>query len=284
MYVPGLGGNRVVGSFAAEMLKLRKRRSTWGIGALLVLSMAVGHNLAYTEWLASLESGAPERVAVNQWWLRPENFAPLVVDTVAFLGGPIALILGALVGGSEYAWNTLKSILPRRAGRSGVLKGKILGLAASLLMAVPAIFAEGYALSLLTGGAVGAPVGTPPAWGLVTAIAAVWLILAAWGTVGLALGVLSQGTTFAVGMGLVYALAIEFAVRGTVSGDDGIMAGVRDSLLGSNASALARSFVPDGIAGDVARIGPVRAVLALMLYAVGSSLVAWAVFRRRDVH
>ena len=26
------------------------------------------------------------------------------------------------------------------------------------------------------------------------------------------------------------------------------------------------------------------AVLALMLYAVGSSLVAWAVFRRRDVH
>ncbi len=275
--------SRLMGSLAAEVLKLRKRRATWALGVLLVLSMAVGHYFAYSAWLASLESGAPERVAVTRWWLLPENAAPLVVDTVGFIAGPIALILGALVGGSEYGWNTLKTILTRRAGRAGVLLGKGLALGVLLAAVVPAIFAAGFCLSLLTAGTIDAARRTPEAWPLLGAMVAAWLILAAWGMVGLALGVVSRGTTLAVGLGLVYALAIEFAIRGIVSAEQGLMANVRDALIGANASALARSFVPDVVAEAPVEIGSGRAVLTLIGYIIGSLWVAWIVFQQRDI-
>ena len=274
----------MIGSFAAELLKLRKHRATWALGALLALSMAVGHNLAYNTWQASVDSGTTGRAAVAAWWLRTENVAPLVVDTVAFLAGAIALILGALVGGGEYGWNTLKTILPRRAGRFGVLAGKGLGLGATFAAFVPALFVAGFVFSLFTSRAIDAPVRAPAAGELVGAMAATWLILLAWGAVGLALGLLSRGTTFAVGLGLVYALAIETLIRGVITGDNGVMAPVRDVLLGTNASALARAFVPVAIAGEPAALGPERAALTLIVYVVGALLVAGAVFRRRDIH
>ena len=50
-----------------------------------------------------------------------------------------------------------------------------------------------------------APVSWPSAWLLVRAIAAGWLILAVWA----ALGVLTRGTSLAIGVGILYALVIE---------------------------------------------------------------------------
>ena len=51
--------------------------------------------------------------------------------------------------------------------------------------------------------------GGPSAGDVARALAANWLILAAWGALGVTLGVFSRGTSLAIGVGILYALVIE---------------------------------------------------------------------------
>ena len=54
-----------------------------------------------------------------------------------------------------------------------------------------------------------APAHFPSAWLLLRALAGGWMILFAWATLGVLLGVLTRGTSLAIGVGILYALVIE---------------------------------------------------------------------------
>jgi ABC-2 type transport system permease protein len=98
------------------------------------------------------------------------------------------------VFGSEYGWDTLRTLFTQRPGRLQVLAAKLAALAIALVPFVLALFAAGAVASYVIAQLEDAPVSWPSAWLLVRAIAAGWLILAVWGALGVLLGVVTRGT------------------------------------------------------------------------------------------
>jgi hypothetical protein len=85
-------------------------------------------------------------------------------------------------------------------------------LAALAVVPVPfelALFATGAVTSYVITQIEDAPISWPSAWLLARAIAAGGLILAVWAALGVLLGVLTRGTSLAIGVGIPYALVIE---------------------------------------------------------------------------
>jgi ABC-2 type transport system permease protein len=140
-------------SFAAELLKLYKRPAVWVIAAIwLVFVVLLAYALPYALF-ANLPQPEPsedipvemqsEMQAQNEATseqlisqLYPEALVAYVLSNISSTGGTLALILGALVVGSEYGWGTLKTVLSQRPGRLTAFFAKMLALGAELTLFV----------------------------------------------------------------------------------------------------------------------------------------------------
>lgn len=265
-------------SFTAELLKLRKRRAIWGLGAVLGLVVAVfGYGLVYFVIV-----NRPPNVEITgdveglRRSLLPERLVPYALSYLSSgLGESVALILGALSAGSEYGWGTLKTILARRPSRLGVFAGKSFALGVVLLALVLLSFVAAAVGSMVVAGLEDAAIRWPGTLEVVRGMGAAWLVLATFGALGVVLAVFFKGTALAVGLGLVYVLLVENVV-GQFANLSDLLASFHDALPGVNAGRLAGSF--GGAAGDVA--GP---VVVLVVYAGAFLLLAAFLTRQRDV-
>lgn len=277
----------MTGSIAAELLVLRKRTAVWVLlGIWTGLALLFAYVLPYVTYRGSQDPRAVE--AINA--LVPRQVAANVAGGFPFYGGAIALILGVLAAGSEYGWGTLKTIFTQRNGRLQIFGAKLVTLGVMLLPFVVAPFVAGA----LAGGVVaqveGLAIGWPALWPLVQALAAGWLILAVWAALGVMLGVLTRGTTLAIGIGILYALVFEGLLSGIASEVDLLRPLIKE-FVRANAYSLVRAVGVDlgGAAGDGpgAFSGPFvgweRALLVLAVYLVAFVAVAAYALRRRDV-
>jgi len=276
-----------MGSIAAQLLILRKRSSTWILMAIwLVLGVMFSHLLPYLEYRDN--SGGPTQVSLPT--LLPERFADNLLGGFPFFGGVLVLMLGVLAIGSDYGWDTLKTVLSQRSGRLRLLFSKIAALAIALVPFTLALFLVGAVASYVVAGAEDAAVDWPSAWELVRAFAAGWFILATWAAFGVFLAVLSRGTALAIGIGILYAFVIEgllSALAGQVSWLDPLV----EFFLRANAYSLVVALgVPTEVLADNGPggfLGPFvdggQAILVLSLYAAGFLLLSGTIFRRRDV-
>lgn len=288
-------------SFAAEMLKLRKRPATWVLGsAFFVAVLLLGYVLVYGFLVALYDAGEPvaEGTAGNAGAgaspapdreemmssLLPESLPSSLVSGSSGLGGSLALILGALSVGSEYGWGTMKTVLIQRPGRSRVLWGKLSALGVMLVAFVLAALAAGlvgsYGVALLEG----LRFGLPPLAELLRATSALWLILTAWAVLGAFLAVLFRSSSLAVGLGLIYTLVLENITVGLPVKSEAFDA-ARQLLLGQSSDSLAASFdTPgQGTLSAAATLDPGPAALVLVAYVVGLSALATLVLRAQDV-
>lgn len=277
----------MIASFSAELLKLRKRPAVWVLGVLLLAVLVTfGYLLSYLILTFPPPGLATSGVtpAELKRSLYPENLLPNVLSMVNGLGGTLVLILGALSVGSEYGWETVKTMLTQRPTRLGVLGGKLLALGLTLLLLVLALFVAGTVCSLLFALLDQATVTWPSAGEVVRALGAAWLVLALWTGLGFALATLFRGTALAIGLGLVYMLVLEGIVGG-IFGQVEFIRTIRQALPGSNAGALIGSFRSTLAATPQIPplIGPGRAALVLLAYLAGSILLAAGLFQRRDV-
>lgn len=266
-------------SFAAELLVLRRRRSTWILlGIWTSLAIFFAYILPYA-------TGGPTRE------LLPQNLHSTVIVGFPFFGGVFALMLGVLSMGSEYGWDTLKTLFTQGPGRMRIFGAKTLALAVTLVPFVGGVFVAGGAASSLIAWAEGSTGGWPDAGLLLVAFAAGWLILAVWAALGLLLGVLTRGTSLAIGIGILYALVIEGLVS-AIAGGVSQLEGIARLLVRANGYSLLSG--PLGLSpADVADNGPgayfgpfvdgMQALFLLVLYLVIFGLVAALVLRRRDV-
>jgi len=262
---------------AAELLILRKRAASW---ILLAVWTLLGTFFAYVIPYAL----DPESDDITPFL--PHALTGTLLEGFPFFGGVFALMLGVFALGGEYGWGTLKTLFTQGPSRSRVLAAKLAALALVLIPFVVCLFVAGLIASFVIAGIEGAPATLPSAWLLVRALAAGWLILAVWAALGVLLGVLTRGTSIAIGLGILYALLVE----GLLTNIDAFepIAGV---FLRSNGYSLARAL---GAAGDtIASNGPgafggpfVSAGQAVAVLA-GVSVVFLAIARtllvRRDV-
>ncbi|MDQ3328494.1 MAG: ABC transporter permease [Chloroflexota bacterium] len=280
-------------SFAAEMLKLRKRPATWVLGLLwLGLTVLFGYVIPYAVYLTVKESGetqsdfgvTPEQLLSSTL---PGSLVPNLLDGFPLFGGAIVLILGALVAGSEFGWGTMKTVLTQRPTRLGVYLGKLLALGAVLLAFVLLIFATGALLSAGIASIENTPMDWPSASVVLRGLGSAWLILAMWASFGVFLGILTRGTALAIGLGLVWAFVLEglFALFASLVD---VIDTLRKAMPGVNAGSLAGSFrsaseLETGAPGVSSAVSGEQAMFVLIAYVAAFLAVAGLLLRRRDV-
>ena len=290
-------------SFVAELLKLYKRPAVWMITAIwLAFVVLFAYALPYA-FFANLpqpetppdapaemqekmqaQSEAASEQLMSQ--LYPENLAAYALSGISGTGGTLALILGALLAGSDYGWGTLKTVLSQRPGRLVVFFAKMLALGAALALFVLLAFVAGALCSLAVAGLQGAAVDWPSPVELLEALAAGAIILAAWAALGVFLATLFRSTALAVGLGLFYALALEGLVFALPIPNESFQ-DARQFFLGQNSGFLTESFAGSSLQQPFVPPGPdvgaAQAALVLGVYLAVFVLVAAFAFRQRDV-
>jgi ABC-2 type transport system permease protein len=271
------------GDVTAELLVLRKRAATW---ILLGIWTLLGVFFAYVVPYALDPEDSP--AGLEQFL--PGSLAGKLMAGFPFFGGVFALMLGVFALGSEYGWDTLRTVLTQRAGRSRLLAAKLTALGIVLVPFVLALFAAGAVASYVIAQIEGAPVSWPSVWLLLRAAAAAWLILAAWTALGVLLGVLTRGTSLAIGVGILYALVIE-GLLSAFADSVSALGPLTEVFLRANGYSLAaalgasvesiESSGPGSFGGPF--VGSGQAVMTLVGLIGGFVALAGLLLRRRDV-
>jgi ABC-2 type transport system permease protein len=284
-------------SFAAELLKLRKRPATWVLALVWVAVVVLfGYLLTYS-FVANPpepaedvppEVQAQER-AINEAQLEallPENLMENLFGSGIFgVGAAVVLILGALTAGSEYSWGTLKTVLSQRPGKLAVLSGKLLALGVFLVVFVALGLAAGAASSLVVARLEEAAVAWPTLGEALRGVGIGSLVFAVWGTFGFGLAVLFRGTPLAIGLGLAWALAVENTIAALPIRSDAYES-FRRFTLGENTSGATSYFgspFPEKFGLPEPLVEPERAAITLAAYTAAFVVLAALFFWRRDV-
>jgi len=270
-------------SVTAELLILRNRAATW---ILLGVWTLLGIFFAYVVPYALDPEDSP--VGLDQFL--PEALAGNLIAGFPFFGGVFALMLGVFALGSEYGWDTLKTLFTQRPGRLHVLAAKLAALGIVLVPFVLALFAAGAVASTVIAQIEDAPVNWPSAWLLVRAMGAGWLILAVWAALGVLLGIVTRGTSLAIGVGILYALVIE-GLLSAFADSVSVLEPLTEVFLRANGYSIAvalgasvesiESSGPGSFAGPF--VGSVQAVAVLIAFIAGLVAVSGLLLRRRDV-
>ena len=292
----------MISSLGAELLKLRKRPSTWvlaliWLAAIILFNYTLAYALLSSAPPPTVPEGTPkaqrEQLREQQEefqeeqleFLYPENLVSYLTPGFPNLGAPIALILGALAVGSEYGWSTFKTVLTQRPGRLALFFGKLLALGVALTLLVVLTFASGAASGYVIAGLEDATAGSPAAGELARALGAGGLILAVWAALGVFLATLLRSTALSVGIGLVYSLVLETIIFNLPIQNKAFLE-AREFFPGQNSNFLANSFsgqAPGGFAAPEPPVDAPQAALVLLAYAAAFVLLAAFVFSRRDV-
>lgn len=286
----------MLGSFRAELLKLRKRPATWVLALVWVaVVMLFGYVLTYS-FVANAPpppDDIPEEAQAQQEdfaqaqldALLPENVLENMFGGGFFgIGAAIVLILGALAAGSEFGWGTMKTILSQRPGKLAVLFGKLLALAVFLVVFVALGLCGAAVASFVVAGFEDAAVEWPAAGDLLRGLGAGALVFAVWALFGFALAVVFRGTALAIGLGLAWALVIENTIA-ALPIESNAFENLRKTTLGENTFGVTSYFgspFPEGFGAPEALLDPGRGVVGLLIYAAVFVLIS-VLFMRRDV-
>src|ERR1044072_1385186 len=145
---------------AAELLVLRKRPATW---ILLGIWTFLGVFFAYVIPYALDPEDAVGGVAS----LFPRELPGTLLEGFPFFGGVFALMLGVLAFGSDYGWDTLKTLFTQRPGRGRVFAAKLAAPGIALVAFVVTLFAAGAVASTVIARIEDTPVVWPSAWLLI---------------------------------------------------------------------------------------------------------------------
>ncbi|MFG1911188.1 ABC transporter permease subunit [Kribbella sp. NPDC048928] len=280
----------MLGSYRAEILKLRKRSAVWVLfGAGLVLSLIFGYLLPYLGYATGDDNpqttGVP-RAEILRGML-PERVIDNTIGGYPIFAGALALVLGAIVIGGEYTWGTLKTVLTQRPRRLTILGAQFAALGTMIALWVVGIFAACALCSVGIAAAEDGSMSWPSVGDLLQGLAGGWLVLMMWCLAGVVLAVAFRNVALPIGLGVVWILGIETLLAGVVSSLLPSLKWLADILPGTNAGSLvfavtgmAASDAPPGVRDAVSGN---RALLTLLAYcAVFAALAAWTT-RRRDI-
>jgi len=277
-----------VSAVRAELFAAKRRPALWVVGGVwLALAAGFGIAVPYIVYVAVSGSGPtgggdPEALLAS---LLPDRLVPTTLSLFPLFGSAIMLILGAVLAGGEFRWGVWGTLFTQGPGRPAVVLAKITAMAVALVGVIVATFA----LVALAGAGIAAVEGRSTGWpgpGAVAAgLGAAWLVALAAASLGFFLAVAFRGTGTALGVGLVWLLALESAVNGLSSLLD--VRPVQLVLLGPNAGSLAAALGAQtqqqgGTPGVVATASPLVACLVLAGYTALFSYLSVRVTVRRD--
>jgi ABC-2 type transport system permease protein len=277
-----------MGPLHAELLKAWRSWATTILIAIVVLvELLLGYLVIWLVLQAPAEQGGLDEAASAALLatLGVEGLVGNALAMLAGLGGALALVLGALMSAREYGWRTVGTLLVQGRSRMTMVAAKAGALAIVLAVMTVATFVAALAGSALVAVLEGTEVAFPPFDEVAAGLGVGWLIVGAWGSIGLALGFLLRATGLAIGLGLAYAFVIETLVA-ALSGASPVVEAIARGLIGLNAGALAGSFgpeLPPQFGGPALDIEPAVATFVVAAYLVVGLVVSTIVVRARDV-
>lgn len=275
----------MLASFGAELLKLGKRPFVWLVAAAwLVMSQTFGFAVPYLGYLqGGGDTGPPPEMLLAD--VAPANLVANATAGMPIFGGTLAVILGAVVIGSEYGWGTWKTVLTQRPGRIAVLGGKLSALSVVTLLIVLVTFAVSAGSSALIASVEGTAVDWPSGSDLAVGVVGGWLIITMWCFCGVALATALRGMALAIGIGLVWTMVVENLLSGLAAPLIDVVATAQQGLPGANAGSLVVAMgAKVGEAPGVVSIADgTQATVVLLAYLLGFAAVAGTLLTRRDV-
>ncbi|MGA5305803.1 ABC transporter permease [Nucisporomicrobium flavum] len=266
----------------AETLKLVRRPATWALLAIAVgLSLTFTYLIPYAGYAGGTGGPRAERGLAA---LLPDQLVGNSVGGLPVFLGALMLILGVLAVGGEYQWGTWKTVLTQNPGRIIVYAAKLATLCLAALAGLLAVFAAGAVASAVIAVAEDRPLAWPGAADLLAGIGAGWLIAAMWTVLGALLAIALRGVALAVGLGLVWLLAVQNLLALIAAPLLDWVAQLQKGLPGPNAGSLAASL---GAATDTpgvqATVGGAQAVVVVAAYLVAFAVLGGLLLRRRDI-
>lgn len=267
----------------AELRKQTRRPANWLLLAVAAtLSLVFGYVIPYAGYAGGTTGppGSDRGLAV----LLPDQFVSTSIGGLPIFVGAIALIFGALVLGSEYGWETWKTVLVQRPSRLGVYKSKLIVVAIGGAVLVLTLFAAAAAASAVVAAAENQPVGWPALLDVAQGLGAGWLIAMMWGSLGVLLALAFRSVALPIGLGLVWMLAVQNLIASIAAPLLDWVAQGRKGMPGPNAGSLVAALGgnPD-TPGVESLVGAGQATLVLAAYLVAFCLVGGWLFRRRDI-
>ena len=279
----------MLGSFRAELLKLRKRWAIYILAGIFVLIVVLlNYVLTYIilknpqPGITVSRSGGPS-TADQLASLYPQNFHRIALASVTQLGSAIAIILGVLVVGSEYGWGTLKTIFTQKPSRLTVFTGQFFALSVVTFVFTVLLIVAAAASSLTLALFEGLSPQWPDPIVIAGAAGAIWLIFEMWTLFGVLLSVLFKQSAMAMGIGLVYTFIVEGLIFG-LFGSNKSLQNLEKFFPGANATGLADAFGRTASARTTtaALMGTTEALLMLVAFAVAFLVISAALTNRRD--
>ena len=258
------------------------RRPAFRVAAGLVgllIGFAYGIGLAEVIWPSIAPSGG-----FNVLTLYPDQFVNNVTGA-AGLSAAIAMVVGALMAGSDYSWGTFKTALTQGPGRLTTVAGRVVSYLLFTGLLTLVIFAVGAAASAFVAMYEGHAITWPAAIEVVKGFGAILLVLSVSGTLGMVLGTLFRQPAAAVGVGLVYGLALQVLVVRFIAGiNGGAYKWIADLFEGQNSTALLHYFTSPAFGPSrPAEISAGTAVLVLLAYVAVYVIATATLVRQRDV-
>ncbi|MGH3469552.1 MAG: ABC transporter permease [Thermocrispum sp.] len=267
----------------AELTKQAYRPSSWlllGIAALLTLTFA--YVIPYAGYTGAVTGGpAAERGLAS---MLPAQFVGSVLGGLPVFVGALSLIFGVLVAGSEYGFETWKSVLGQQPSRMTVYGAKLVTVAAGTLTGVLTLFTVTAVASLVVAGVEGHAVLWPDAGEIAVGAAGAWLVATMWGSLGVLLGIGLRSVALPIGLGLVWLLAVQNLLSGIAAPMVPFIADLQTYLPGPNAGALAAALgASTRTPGVEAVVGAGHATIVLAAYLVAFCGLGGRLLRRRDI-
>jgi len=232
-----------------------------------------------SNWYLATHPGQGDR-PIPLATLFPDQFVNNVMGAGFPIGAAIAIVLGAILAGSEYSWGTLKTLFTQGPGRLTTWSGRMVVFTAWMGVLTAILFAVGAAYSVLIVTVNNHAVTWPAVEEIFKGFGAVWLVLTVNGALGMAIAVLVRQSATAIGIGVVYLLSIEIiAVRFIDSVSNGDYKWIGNLFLGQNATALLGHVSNT----KAVTISTEQSLLVLFAWLIGLLIVAAGLQRVRDV-
>lgn len=280
----------VLSTAAAELLKLSRRPAAWVLLAVAaILNLIFAYLIPYLSYSSGDGGGMSDGATPRQLLAStlPDQLVANTISGFAVFAGALALVLGALMFGSEYGWGTVKTMLTQRAGRATVLFGQLAALAVAVFVGLLVMFGLGAIASASIALAEDQAMNWPSLVDLAQGFGFGWLILFTWAVLGAALGVTLRGIALPIGLGVVWVLGVENLVTAMADSVLDALRPVRDVLPGVNAGSLINTVLVnrpvDPAPGVTDAVGEGRALVTLGVYLAAGVAIAWWTTRRRDM-
>jgi ABC-type transport system involved in multi-copper enzyme maturation permease subunit len=274
---------------AAELFALRRRAVGWVLAAVWTVQvLGFAYLISYVTYRSTRGSIPSADSAKLLRSLLPGDFPSFIVNSLPIYGGPVLLILGAVIGSSDYRLNTLRTVLARFTDRTAFLTGRYLALCIVTL----AYSLWTLVISSLGSTGVGLLERRSLAWPAATTVLAgfgsTWLIMTAFASLGFGLGLVTRSMPVAIAVGLVWTPGVE-NVLGLLSDSASFLRPIRTVLLSPSAGSVAAALdsaagaSTAGVPGVEAIAGPGVNYLVIACYVLVPAVISLVVFRRRDI-